>query len=271
MIQYFAMTGVHISLPTEAIFHVGPLPITNAMLLGFAGIVLMIWALSYAANNVKKGRYNHFTGLVEWAVEGMYGTVLDIIPDKKVARSIAPLALTIFFTVLATYWISIIPGVGSITVGEHGSPLLRGLPTDLNFTFALAIVTIIAVQFYAIKTHGIFGNASRYLINPLKNPIGAFEGFLELIGEFSRLIALSLRLFGNAFAGEVLLMIIAILSGYLASLSLPFFMAFELFIGFIQAYVFFMLTLIFAALATASHGHSDAHSKPDAIVKNEAK
>jgi F-type H+-transporting ATPase subunit a len=97
----------------------------------------------------------------------------------------------------------------------------------------------------------------------LKDPIGSFEGALEIIGELSRLVALSFRLFGNAFAGEVLLMVVGLLSGYFASLSLPFFMAFELFIGFIQAYVFFMLTLIFASLATQSHGgehSSDDHS-----------
>lgn len=122
---------------------------------------------------------------------------------------------------LFTYWISILPGVGE-SITYHGHALLRGLPTDLNFTFALAIITIVAAQAYAIKTHGLFGNVGRYLVNPLKNPIGAFEGLLELIGELSRLIALSLRLFGNAFAGEVLLAIIAMLSGWFAALSLPF-------------------------------------------------
>ena len=98
-------------------------------------------------------------------------------------------------------------------------------------------------------------------MNPVKNPIGAFEGFLELIGEFSRLIALCLRLFGNAFAGAALLAIVARLASYAASAVLPFFMIFELFIGFIQAYVFYVLTLIFASLATASHGgaHDSAH------------
>ena len=263
MLNTFAIAGVHVSLPTETVFSVGPLPVTNSMILDTIGVVLMVAILGYTARMVQRGKYNRFVGLVSWAVEGMYSTVYEIIPDKRVARNIAPLALTIFFTVLATYWVGILPGVGSITIGEHGheAPLLRALPSDLNFTFALAIITIVAVQIYAIKAHGIFGNAGRYLVNPFKNPIGAFEGFLELVGEFSRLIALSLRLFGNAFAGEVLLMIVAALSGYVASLSLPLVMIFELFIGFIQAYVFFMLTLIFTALAVAGHGdHSSDHS-----------
>jgi F-type H+-transporting ATPase subunit a len=253
-------SSLHISIAADELFHIGPLPVTNAMVLGGMGVAVLLAVFFYAAAKLRRGEKNFLVSLVQWAFEGMYGTCEDIVGDKKMARSIAPLALTIFFVVLATYWISIIPGVGE-SLTWHGKPLLRGLPADLNFTFGLAIVTMVAVQIYAIKQHGFFGNAGRYLINPLKNPIGAFEGILELVGEFSRLVALSLRLFGNAFAGEVLLMIIAVLTSYFATVTLPFFMAFELFIGFIQAYVFFVLTLIFAALATAGHGSHDTDEK----------
>lgn len=233
------------------------------MLLGAVGVAIMLAALFYTARAIQRGKYNRFVGLVSWAVEGMYNALHEIIPDRKVARSIAPLALTIFFTVLATYWCAVLPGIGSITY--DGKELLRELPSDLNFTFALAIVAMVAVQYYAAKAHGVFGNLGRYVKNPLKDPIAWFEGLLEFIGEFSRAIALSLRLFGNAFAGAVLLLIVAALSGWAASLSLPFVMLFELFIGFIQAYVFFVLTAIFTSLAIASHGdshsaHSSSHS-----------
>ncbi len=257
---YFALEGIHISLPTHKIFEVGPLAVTNSLLLGMFGVAVMIAVFGYVARKVRRGQYNRFVGVVQWAFEGLYDAVYDIVPDRKMARSIAPLALTIFFTVLFTYWISIIPGVGE-SITWNGAPLLRGLPTDLNFTLALATVTMVSVQIYAVRVHGFFGNLGRYFISPLKNPIGTFEGFLELVGEMSRLIALSLRLFGNAFAGEVLLVIVTAMSSYAATVTLPFFMGFELFIGFIQAYVFYMLTLIFAALATAAHGehHEPAH------------
>jgi F-type H+-transporting ATPase subunit a len=262
------MTGLHVSLATEPIITLGPVSITNSMLLGIIGVALMVALLVYTARAIQAGKRNYLTGIVSWAVEGMYGVVFEIIPDRAVAKKIAPLALTIFFTVLTTYWVGILPGVGSIL--WNGAPLLRGLPSDLNFTFALAIITIVGSQAYAIKAHGFFGNAGRYFVNPFKNPIGTFEGLLELVGEFSRLIALSLRLFGNAFAGEVLLMIIALLSGWFASLSLPFVMIFELFIGFIQAYVFFMLTLIFTSLAIAGHGDShDAHPSDTQLQTSE--
>lgn len=255
----FAATEPHISLAAEEIFKVGPITVTNSMVLGSVGVVVTLLLLFYVARALKRGKRNFLIGVVQWAFEGFYAQAEEIIGDKKTARRIFPLAITMFFVILITYWISVLPGVGAITV--HGTPLFRGLPADLNFTFALAIITIVASQVYAVKKHGFIGNIGRYIKNPLKDPIGAFEGILELVGEFSRLVALSFRLFGNAFAGEVLLLLIAVLTSYFASIVLPFFMAFELFIGFIQAYVFFVLTLIFTSLALATHGdHSSDHS-----------
>ena len=255
MLNTFAATELHISLAAETVFHIGPIAITNAMILGVFGVTVMLALLLYATRKVQRGEYNRFIGLVQWMFDGLLKQTEDIIGDKTTARRIFPLAMTIFLVVLMTYWISVLPGVGAIT--WNGVPLFRGLPADLNFTFALAIITVVASQIYAVRRHGFFGNIGRYLKNPFKDPIGAFEGILEFIGEFSRLVALSFRLFGNAFAGEVLLMVIAVLTGYLASVTLPFFMAFELFIGFIQAYVFFVLTLIFTSLAIQTHGHDD--------------
>ena len=178
----------------------------------------------------------------------------------------APLAITIFFFVVAQYWMGILPIVGSITVGEHHTPLFRPLVADLNMTFALAIITIVAAQIYAFKYLGFKGNMGRYFINPLKDPIMAFVGILELVAEFSRLLGLSFRLFGNVLAGEVLLIMIAYLTQFVSPLALQPFYLFELFIGGIQAYIFFMLTVVFISLGLTHHGddhHSD-HSPADA-------
>jgi F-type H+-transporting ATPase subunit a len=90
--------------------------------------------------------------------------------------------------------------------------------------------------------------------------MGFFEGLLELIAEFSRLIALSMRLFGNVFAGEVLLMIVTWLTQFASPILLPFLYIFEMFIGGIQAYVFFSLTVVFTGLAVAEHGPESEHS-----------
>lgn len=256
----FAATELHISIAAETLFTIFGFPVTNSLVTGLLGLAIVIAILFYVGGKVKNGKYNRFVGLIQWVFEGLLKSINDVVPDKKVARRITPLAVTIFFFVLINYWLSIIPGVDSIRFND--TPVFRTLTADLNFTLGLAIITIVSVQLYAIRQMGVFANAGRYFRNPIKDPIGSFEGILELVGEFSRGVALSLRLFGNAFAGEVLLVVIAFLTSYFASVVLPFFMAFELFIGFIQAYVFFVLTLIFTSLAVSHHGPETDHSSP---------
>jgi F-type H+-transporting ATPase subunit a len=262
MTNYFA-SGIEIEVGAKKLFEVFGFPITNSLLTGAVSLVIMLAVFGYMVYMVKHERYNRFFGLLRWAFEGMLGQIHDVIPDKKLARKIAPLALTIFFYMLFSYWMSVLPGLDSITYNRV--PILRSIAADLNFTFAVAIIVLITVQLYALKAHGPIGNLGRYFRNPLKDPIGAFEGLLEFIGEFSRYAALSVRMFGNCFAGEILLVIISVLTSYFSVLALPLFMIFELFIGFVQAYVFFILTVIFTSLAVESHGdsHSVDHSPAD--------
>jgi F-type H+-transporting ATPase subunit a len=247
VISTFAAFDLQVSIGAQTLFTVFGFNVTNAILTGIVGVIITVAVLVYVAVSVKHGKYNRFIGLVQWVFEGLLRQINDIIPDKKLAKKMTPLAITIFFVVMFNYWLSVLPGLDSIKF--NGIPLLRSSAADLNFTLALALITFVTVQMYAVKYLGLFGNMKRYIRNPLKNPVGAFEGALEIIGEFSRGIALALRLFGNSFAGEVLLVVILLLTSYVATIVLPFFMLFELFIGFIQAYVFFVLTLIFTSLA----------------------
>jgi len=257
MINNFAALDIHISLGSQTLFTVFGFNVTNAMVTGAVSLVILLAVFLYVSAKVRRGTYNRFVGFIQWAFEGMLAQIDSVIPDKKTARRIAPLALTLFFYVAISYWMSVIPGLESVTYNHV--PVLRSIAADMNFTFAIAIIALITVQVYAIRQHGPIGNLGRYLRNPLKDPIGAFEGFLELIGEVSRYSALSLRLFGNCFAGEILLIIITALTSYFSVATLPLFMAFELFIGFIQAYVFFILTVIFTALALDTHNGTVAH------------
>lgn len=247
---------IEISTGAQKLFSVGGFPITNSMVTGIVSFLIMMGIFVYVVMMLKKGRYNRFVGLVQWTFEGMLAQVESVFPDKKTARKVAPLALSIFFYMLISYWMSVLPGLDSIKY-NHVS-ILRSIAADLNFTFAVAIVVLIFVQYQALRTHGPIGNAKRYLRNPFKDPIGAFEGVLEFIGEFSRYAALSVRMFGNCFAGEILLVIITILTSYVSVALLPLFIGFELFIGFVQAYVFFILTVIFTSLALESHGSHDS-------------
>lgn len=260
-----------VSLPAEELFQVFGFPITNSLVTGIIGYALLIWMLFYVAGQVKRDNKNRFVSLVQWIFEGLYNTVDQVTGNKEVTRRLAPLAITLFFFILLQYWMGILPVVGAIT--WNGIPVFRSLVADLNTTFALAIITIVMAQVYAIRHHGLFGNLGRYFRNPIKDPAGSFEGILELIAEFSRLMGLSLRLFGNVFAGEVLLAMIAFLTVYATPIALPPFLVFELFIGAVQAYIFFMLTVVFISLGLSGHGHGDTdsertldHPHPDTTV-----
>ena len=267
----FAAESPHVSLAAESIFTIGGVHITNAILLGGIGYLVLIWALVYTAYVVKKDKKrNMFVKLLVWGYESLYATVEQVVGDKKIARTLAPLPITLFFFIITQYYLGILPFVGPITI--DGTPLFRGFAADLNTTLGLAVISLVTAQMYAIKVHGFFGNAGRYLRNPFKDPAGAFEGILEIIAEFSRTVALSLRLFGNVFAGEVLLVMVAFLTQYFAVAALPPFYIFELFIGGIQAYIFFMLSTVFISLGLVSHNHDDvdnshAHSPTDTAPK----
>ena len=268
MIAFFAEAGPHISVKADEIANIGGISITNSHMLGILGLVVLVWLMFRTKSAVTgKKKHNFMTRLVQWTFDGLYNTVNQVIPDEKWARRVAPLVITIFFFVIAQYWLGLLPIVGPITVGEHGTPLFRGGVADLNMTFGLAIVTIVAAQIYAFKYLGFKGNMSRYFVSPLKDPIMTFVGILELVAEMSRLLGLSFRLFGNVLAGEVLLIMIAFLTQYASPIALQPFYLFELFIGGIQAYIFFILSTVFISLGMEHHGgdeettHDNSHPK----------
>lgn len=263
MIDYMASAGPHISVKVDEVFNVAGVSITNSHLMGFLGLIVLVWAMFRTrAAVLGKKKHNFITRLIQWTFDGLYNTVCQVIPDRKWARKVAPLCITLFFFIVAQYWLGLLPIVGPITIGEHHAPLFRGGVADLNMTFGLAIVTIVAAQIYAFKYLGFKGNLGRYFINPLRDPIMSFVGILELVAEFSRMLGLSFRLFGNVLAGEILLAIIAYMTKFLSPVALQPFYFFELFIGGIQAYIFFMLSTVFISLGLAHH---DSHEPIDEV------
>jgi F-type H+-transporting ATPase subunit a len=252
--------GPHVSLVAEPIFHLGPLPITNSTFLGLIGAGVMFWILVSAVKRIRSGKHNRLSIAVLWLFEILFGTVEEILGSRDKAKKLAPLAVTMFIFIMLNNWLGTLPFVNAITY--NGQPLFRALAADLNFTVALAVITMVTAQIWAIRNMGFFGNLGRYFGNPFKDPMHFFEGFLELIAEFSRLIALAMRLFGNIFGGEVLLVVMAFITGVVSPLILPPFLLLELFVGAIQAYVFFMLTVVFVSLGSA-HGHDDSPSEVD--------
>ena len=132
-------------------------------------------------------------------------------------------------------------------------PFFRSANTDLNTTLAIAIVAMVMVHFWGFQALGVLGHAGKFL-NFKGGPIGLFVGALEMVSEVARVISFTFRLFGNIFAGEVLLIAMAFL---IPLIGLVPFLGLELFVGLIQAFIFSMLTLVFAATATVSHAAED--------------
>ena len=268
MIDIMANASLHVSVKADEIFTIFGFPVTNSHMLGVVGLVVLMWLMFRTrAAALGKKKPTFMTRLMNWTFDGLYKTVGQVIPDQKWARRVAPLCITIFFFIVAQYWLGLLPVVGPITIGGHGTPLFRGGVADLNMTFGLAIVTIVAVQVYAFKYLGFKGNMGRYFVNPLKDPIMSFVGILELVAEFSRMLGLSFRLFGNVFAGEILLAVIAYMAKLASPAALQPFYLFELFIGGIQAYIFFMLSTVFISLGLAHHDADEPADRAHSSVQ----
>ncbi len=240
-----------ISLSAETIFHLGPLPITNSVLLSVVTVLFFVVVALFLRRKLSiiPGK---FQSIAELILEGVLGLMESVLGSRRLAERYLPLVATIFLFVWISNWLSLFPGVGSIFIlGEHGGepvhvPLLRAPAADLNFTVILAMISVISINALGIIAVGFKRYAKRFF-HP-KDPILSFAGMLELVSEFVKIISFSFRLFGNVFAGEVLLTII----GFLVPLILPLpFLFLELFVGFMQAFIFAMLTLVFVAMAVS--------------------
>ncbi|NTU72983.1 F0F1 ATP synthase subunit A [Candidatus Roizmanbacteria bacterium] len=245
---------LNISIKAEPIAEFFGFPITNSLLTSFIVLAILVAVSLYYQKQLERKKKSRIFYLMQYVIRAIYRTFESI--NKEKINTLFPLVGAFFFFILFQNWFGLLPGVGSILVpeAEHGAgeagktmiPLLRGGNADLNTTLVLGIVAVIAIQYYGIKYLGLKGYISKYI--NFKDPINFFLGLLEIVSEFSRVLSFSFRLFGNVFAGEVVLLVIAFLIPVLA--SFPFFIM-EIFVGFIQALVFSMLVSVFLQIATA--------------------
>jgi F-type H+-transporting ATPase subunit a len=251
---------MEISLAAEKIGHIGHFAVTNSMLTSWIGALILIF-ISIAATRKMKLVPTGWQNTYETVIEFLYNTANDVIGDKKATRRYFPLVATLFLFIIFNNWLGLIPGVGTIGLHEINKegheilvPLFRSGNADLNMTLALAVTTVLAIQIFGIAAIGIIKYGKKFF--NFSNPIMFIVGLLELIGEVSRIISFSFRLFGNVFAGEVLLTVIAVIVPYIA--PLPFY-GLEIFVGFIQALVFTMLALVFIKSAITDHEAEHSH------------
>jgi F-type H+-transporting ATPase subunit a len=257
----------------EPLFHVGSLPITNAMVNGWIAVVFFVGVAFVASRRrglVPKGVHNFLEAVVEF----MLTEVQKVTGDAKRAKQFLPIVATIFLFILFSNWFGLLPGTGSIGVwGMHEGhlaliPLLRPAASDLNLTLAIAVFAVVASHVFGFWKLGVVSHVSKFvnirgIFHSLKKgPIAIFVsliefgvGLLEIVSEIAKVVSLSLRLFGNVFAGEVLLTVMLGILAYV--LPIPF-LFLELLVGIIQATVFAMLTLAYLTVATEAHGHEES-------------
>ncbi len=257
--------------------------------------LLILFAFAVRSKLEDTNKPSGLQNFAEWIIEAMHGFINSITGDLKKTRLFFPLVTTFFLFIILNNWLGLLPGVGTINVympeeatanteivkvaeaqeleeaeifqeelapnlvggaeeveDEHGLvkvPLFRAGTADLNTTLALALISVFATQLFGIRFNQL-GYFKKFI--NFSNPIMFFVGILEIVSEVAKIISFTFRLFGNIFAGEVLLIVIAALLPLIA--PMPFY-GLELFVGFIQALVFAMLSLVFFNMAAESHDH----------------
>ena len=176
----------------------------------------------------------------------VYDYMTETLEDRKLARVFLPLILTLFMFIFTANALEFTPGIGSLGLWHDETlvPFFRSMNTDLNVTLALALIAFLTIEFTGMYKLGFFTYMSKFI--SFKSPLAFIVGIIELGSELVRIVSFSFRLFGNILAGEVLIAVASYFVPYVLPSAL---MSFELFIGFVQAGIFSLLTLLFIKLA----------------------
>jgi F-type H+-transporting ATPase subunit a len=272
-----AAHGLPLYAPT--VFRLGPLPVTNSMVVTWIvalGLILSARVATRQMQAVPAGAQNFW----EWLVESLYGFLESIVGSDLVKRTFWFFA-TIFIFILFTNWFGLIPGVGTLGWNVQFSdgttefrPWLRGANADLNLTFAMAMIFFVMWVVWALQSNGVGGFLAHIfgakgdttgILRWLMVVVFFIVGLLEVVSICFRPISLSFRLFGNIYAGENMLEAMASLVQEpawlkaIASVVIPIpFYFLEVLVGLVQALVFMLLTAVFTLLICA---HEDEHEQ----------
>ncbi len=249
-------SSIHVVLKAEEVFSLYGFPVTNSLIMTVITTVLLLTFAFMVRRNLAMIPGKLQAG-VEMLFEGVLNYMAETLESEKLARKFFPLIMTIFLFVFLANQLAFLPGVGSIGIDNgHGglTPLLRAPAADLNMTLALAIISFLVIEISGVVILGFFKYAGKYV--NFSSPVNFIVGIIELLSNIGRLISFSFRLFGNVFAGEVMIAVALFFVAYLLPVPL---MAFEVFVAFIQAVVFAMLTLFFIKLSIMEPHGDEAH------------
>jgi len=265
------------TLYAEPIAHIDNFTITNSLFTSWIVVFILIIISIIVKSKIReipKGIQNLF----EITIEEGESLCDEITGSRKITDKAFPIVFTIFIIVLLNNWIGILPlgGFGMLNMTEHGKifiPFIRSGTSDINGTLSLAILSVIGANIFGIISIGLWKTFNRYVnlkalgtifTKIIKDPmiivvapIMFLVGLIELVSEFAKLISLSFRLFGNIFAGEVLLASMGAILAYI--LPTPFIFL-EIFVGIIQAFIFAILTLVYYTIASQDEEYEEERS-----------
>lgn len=277
----FAAEAHGVSSSAEALFKIGPIPVTNSIVTSWVVALVLIIAIRLA---IKRPQLIPSRGqaIVENLVQGILDLISPIV-GAKVAKPAFPLLIALFTFILIQNWAGLFPGVGTIYMTDHNTgewmELIRPGNADMNATLALAAVAFICWFYFIMRYAGpafvikdIFGNKADKKETPaiIYYPLFIIffgAGLIEIVSILFRPVSLSFRLFGNVFGGENLMHAMSGMQKW--GLPAPFYLL-ELLIGFVQAFVFTLLVSVYIGLICnhgddhAEHGHHDDHAKESA-------
>lgn len=265
-----------VPIVAESIFNIGAFPVTNAYVNSTLLTLALVAFSGWFRSSIKKAP-GAVQNLVEIVLETMLGYFDQVTKSREASKRFLPLVGSLFVFILLSNWMGLLPGTGSIGVWQvvHGElelvPVLRPAASDLNLTLAMALLSIVTSHALGMMAVGFFVHWNRFIqlgslwralrtLQPIKILVALIEftvGLLEIVSELAKVLSLSLRLFGNIFAGEVLMTVIASIAAFIVPMP---FMLLEVLVGIVQATVFSMLTLVYLTVLTEKpHGeHEDA-------------
>lgn len=270
-----------VTLFAEPIAHFGHFTLTNALFSGFV-VVAIIMILAFVLRSKLKEVPGKLQNIFEMIIDAALGMFDQVTNDRTLTLRIFPMAITVFFFVLINNWFGILPlgGFGLIEEGEHGLafiPIIRGGTADINTTLALAVVAVFGANIFGVFSVGLWKTFNKYvnlkvlgeIFTKIRRdptiifvaPITFFVGLIEIVGEFAKIASLSFRLFGNVFAGEVLLASMAAMMAYIVPIP---FLFLEILVGVIQALIFSILLVVYFTILASDHDHDEnEHEEPE--------
>jgi F-type H+-transporting ATPase subunit a len=261
--HFAAESGPAVHIAPNELFSFHGYAITNAMVFAWICSLLIIILLVAVARRMTISPKGGVIQFVEVGTEFILGVLENSLGSRKRAVKYAPFFTSVFFFVMITSLMGLLPGVGEAFT-YHGTPIFRAFTADFNGTLAAAAITLAVVQYYAIKESGPKKHLRHYFGGSLKNPLTYLAGVYEVFGEFIRLFSLALRLFLNIAIGEIIISVFSYLGKFAAPItSLPFVLL-EIGVCILQAYIFVMLSITYLSLAM-HHGEGEEEDFDEAF------